>query len=87
MGAAKSYTSFDYKPGKMVPVVASFDTSGHIVPLWVRINGAAYKINSFWISSHFLDICEYRCKIIDGDYQKPLTLIYYGKERIWFIDS
>ena len=32
-----SYTSYDYKSMKVVPVIASFDTEGHIKPLYVRI--------------------------------------------------
>ena len=85
MGAITSYTSFDYEPVNMVPVIASFDTEGHMTPLWVRINGNAYKIESFWVSTHFIDIIEYKCKVIDGNCLKPLNLTYYGREKVWLI--
>ena len=85
MGAIKSYTSFDYEPANMVPVIASFDTEGHIKPIYVRLNGIAYHVDSYWVCSHFADILEYNCKVAVGDCLRPLKLTYYGKERVWLM--
>lgn len=46
MSQIVSYNSFDYKPIHTVPVIVSFDSQGHIAPLWVRINGQPYKVES-----------------------------------------
>ena len=37
MPAQVSYTSYDYAPVEIIPVIASFDSEGHIRPLYVRI--------------------------------------------------
>ena len=85
MAGFVSYTSFDYKPVNIVPVIASFDSEGNIVPLYARINGESYKIASHWVSSTFSNSLEYKCKVIDGDSLKPLSLTYYRNEGVWTI--
>lgn len=85
MGKKVSYTSFDYKPVEIVPVIATFDTEGHITPLYVRIDGESYKISSSWASYVFSNVVNYKCKIIDGNYEKPLSLSYHREEGMWTI--
>lgn len=85
MNQIVSYNSFDYKPIHTVPVIASFDSQGHIAPLWVRINGQAYKIESFWSSHCFRNIVDFKCKIIDGESLRPLALTFYREEGMWTI--
>lgn len=85
MGAYVSRTSFDYKPVTIVPVIASFDTDGHIAPLYVRINGISMKVASFYERNKFSNSVEFFCKVIDGDYLKPVQLSYYTAERVWTI--
>lgn len=80
-----SYTSFDYAPVDIVPVIASFDAQGHIAPLYVRINGIALKIESFWISSTFHNIVDFKCKVSDNGYLKPLALSFHQQEGMWTI--
>lgn len=41
-----SFNSYDYERVKCVPVIASFDSDGHIMPLYVRINGQPFKVES-----------------------------------------
>lgn len=80
-----SYTSFDFKTIEIVPVIASFDTEGHICPLYVRIGRNSFKINSYFVSSKYSNITEFRCKIADRDCSRPLSLTYYGTEGMWTI--
>lgn len=80
-----SYTSYDFMPMDIVPVIASFDTSGHIKPLYVRIGEESYKICSYWIQRKFANILEFNCQIIVGKYKKPLLLAYYQAEGVWGI--
>ena len=87
MNAKVSYTSYDYEPVTIVPVVASFDTSGHVRPMYVRLYGQVYKIDSFWEKSALSTRTEYICKIIDGDCLKPLTLTYCPREGMWTIPA
>lgn len=85
MSATVSYTSHDYQAVTAVPVIASFDSDGHISPLYVRINHESYKIASFWVRSNFANTIEFNCKIIDGEFLKPLLLTYYKAEDVWAI--
>ena len=78
-----SYTSFDFTNCTVVPVIASFDTTGHICPLYVRIEGISYKIQSYYVQSGYSHITEFRCKIIDGEIEKPIALSYYSAEGMW----
>lgn len=80
-----SYTSFDYRPVDIVPVIASFDSEGHIKPLYVRINGESYKVVSHWVSSTFHNTVDFKCKIADGDYLKPLALTFHREEGMWTV--
>lgn len=69
----------------MVPVIASFDTDGNILPLYVRIHGEGLKIHSSRVHRVFSNIIEFHCKVIDYNYLKPLILSYYIAENIWVI--
>lgn len=88
MGAKYSFNSMDFKPYTAVPVIASFDTAGHIAPLYVRLNGESHRILSYWIrNSGFLNTLEFSCKIEDDGFEKPLLLLYYFDEATWVIKS
>lgn len=80
-----SYTSFDYAPVDIVPVIASFDSEGHIKPLYVRINNEILKIDSCWVSSTFHNTTEFKCKVIDNNRIKPLKLTFHATESMWTI--
>lgn len=82
----ESRYSFDYDPQQIVPVIASFDTDGHIKPLYVRILGDSYKIISQWTPvSNFSGITEYNCKIIVRGFARQILLKYYAREKVWTI--
>lgn len=88
MSGQISYTSYDYKPVDIVPVVASFDSDGHVKPLWVRIGTSAYKVVSSWRqNSMYSNIITYNCKLQDNDYLRPLAITYHPKECVWTIDK
>ncbi len=78
-----SYTNFDYRPINIVPVIASFDSEGHIAPLYVRIDGESYKIDSYWSSSSFRNSVEFKCKVVCGEYLRPLSLTFHREEGMW----
>jgi len=83
MAGFVSYNSFDYRSVDIVPVIASFDTEGHMLPLFVRIKGESFKIESAWAQNCFRNVIEYKCKLIDGDLLKPLALTFYREEGMW----
>lgn len=79
--------SFEYDPQKIVSVIASFDTEGHVKPLYVRIGECPYKIISQWTPerSVYSGAIEYNCKVAINGYERPLLLKYYSREKIWTI--
>lgn len=81
-----SYNSYDYERVKCVPVIASFDSDGHIMPLYVRINGQPFKVDSYWVKNTFTKYdFEFNCKVTDGERLIPLALTYHQAERVWTI--
>ena len=80
-----SYTNYDYIKMEKVSVIASFDTEGHIKPLYVRIGDGEYRVSSFWVKHRFINVSEYHCELIDGDVLRPVTLTFYQADGIWCI--
>lgn len=78
-----SHSAFDCTSTIIVPVIASFDSNGKINPLYVRIHGASYKIDSSTIGSNFVNTIDFHCKVIDGDSLKPLMLTFHRREGMW----
>lgn len=85
MEAKISGNSYDFKAVTPVPVIASFDTHGHILPLYVRLDGISYKICSCRADRKFSGIVEFCCRLYDGNSIKILTLTYYKKEDVWAV--
>lgn len=69
----------------LVPVIASFDSGGHVKPLYVRINGEPLRIHSSQVKPSFLGTVEFECQVIDGEYLKPLSLTYHRQDCVWTI--
>lgn len=85
MDTTVSYTSYDFKPGSIVPVIASFDSEGHVKPLYVRIGELSLKVQSSWMVPSFPNVLEFRCKVIDGEQLKLIILEYHQRECVWII--
>lgn len=78
-----SNSNFDCTSTIIVPVIASFDSEGRIKPLYARIHGTSYKIDSSRMSSNFVNTAEFHCKVIDGNSLKPLLLTFHRREGMW----
>ena len=78
-----SHSDFDCTSTIIVPVIVSFDSNGKINPLYVRIHGASYKIDSSYMHTNFINTIDFNCKVIDGDSIKPLLLTFHRKEGVW----
>lgn len=83
MSGVTSATSYDCNTSEIVSVIASFDTDGHVKPLYVRINQESLKVHSSWMKPSFRGVLEFQCKVIDNDCLKPLTISYYKNENVW----
>lgn len=80
-----SNTSYDFYNADIVSVIASFDTDGHVRPLYVRINEDSLKVHSSWLKPAYRGTLEFQCKVIDSDCLKPLILTYHKVENVWTI--
>lgn len=76
-------TPTDYPSQQIVSVIASFDTDGHIKPIYVRIGSESYKIQSCWLKPSFYGQQTFYCKVIDNNTLKPLELTYHIMESAW----
>lgn len=83
MPAYISHNSYDHSRIEIIPVIASFDSEGHVRPLYVRIAGEALKVHSFWVKPSFSGLIEYSCKVVDGDCLKPLQMTYHQTDCVW----
>lgn len=72
-----------YSHLNIVSVIASFDSEGHVKPLYVRIAGESFKVHSSYVKACCSDILELNCQIIDQECLKPLLLTYFPHDRIW----
>lgn len=84
-GAFFSYKSFDETSTSIVPVIASFDATGHVKPLYVRLGRTPFKVCDYFVSSKYSGITEFRCTIAAGNSLKPLQLSYYSSEGMWTV--
>ena len=84
-GAFVSCKSFDETATSIVPVIASFDATGHIKPLYVRLGRTSFKICDCFVNSKYSGITEFRCTISVGVSLKPLQLSYYSSEGMWTV--
>ena len=72
----------------LVSVIASFDTSGSLTPLYVRIGEESLKIYNATLTdvSTYKQYC-FNCEVMDGDTVKPLKLIYHLGENVWSVPN
>jgi len=87
MGAIISYGLKDCNHIVMVPVISSFDTSGKIMPLYIRLEGEQYKIYNPILKDSNMSILSFQCEVMDCDRVKPITLHYHIKEHTWSIPA
>lgn len=74
--------SSNYEP---VSVIASFDTKGHVRPLYIRVESESLKVHSCWQKPSFRGAIEFQCKVIDNNCLKNLNVIYNQSDNIWSI--
>lgn len=77
--------TFEFYNSDLVSVIASFDTEGHIRPLYVRIGEESYKVHSSWLKPSFDLQSTFQCQVMDGQQLKPLVLTYHQRESVWTI--
>ena len=79
---------FAYNPNIVpVPVIASFDTQGKIIPLYFRYEGLKLKVDHLkWSSDRMEFIIKYCCEITLQDRIQEVTLYYHKKMDMWTME-
>ena len=86
MAGIPTYNSYDTSNSKLVPVIASYDSLGNIAPLYVRVNGNAYKILAYY-QTPALKLPTFNCKIEYYGYCKDIVLTYHPVEFVWTLKT
>lgn len=80
----KEAPSVDLKNQIIVPVIASFNNDGKIIPLYFAIEGIRIKIDHIkWESPNKAWGTQFRCEITLYDHVDTIDLYYYDSKRIW----
>lgn len=81
----QAYANDNYPIQTPVPVICSFNKEGRIRPLYVRINGEAFKVCSAYEKPSFENAAIFQCEIADNEQLKQLTLEYRYREHLWLM--
>lgn len=72
----------------LVPVIASFDTFGKIIPLYFRYEGLRLKIDHIkQFNDRTVDIVKFCCEITLQDRVQEVILYYHKKNGMWTLEK
>ncbi len=80
-----SRTTYDIDKGETVPAIASFDDTGQIVPLYLRINGQSHRVLNYIRKNEGRRVAIYQCDIEDNGKRKWLRVKYCYEEGVWMV--
>ncbi len=87
MAGIVSKNSVDLESVMVVPVITSFSAQGRIKPLYVRIHGKAFKIDTSYEICNFINTIDFSCKVIDGNSTRPIKLTFHRNEGMWTVQT
>lgn len=70
---------------KVVPVIATYDGNGNILPLYVRIGEESFKIYNAYVSESTYRILTFKGEVMVQDAVRPIKLSYFMNDLIWCI--
>lgn len=83
MSAIVSHGLHDCRHLKLVSVIASFNSDGNIIPLYVRIGTESLKIYNAYQSESTFQLMNFKCEVMDNDTVKPIKLTYHLNDHKW----
>lgn len=80
---------FAYNPNLVVvPVIASFDTQGKIMPIYLRYEGLKLKIDHVkWTDDRMVYVKKFCCEITLQDRVQEVILYYHKKIDVWTMEK
>lgn len=68
---------------KAVPAIATYDSNGNILPIYVRIDGERLKVYNAYVSESTRKILTFKGEVMVQDIVKPIKLNYYVDDLVW----
>ncbi len=68
-----------------VPVIAGFDTDGHIIPLLVKLENERYDILSYYLKRSTATKREFIIYVVINNIKISMSLTYFVPEEVWGI--
>lgn len=68
-----------------IQVIASFNTKGQVLPLWVKIGSMTFKIESCVLKSTQVHIYNFSCEIIDESIKKTIRIAFNARDCLWYL--
>lgn len=72
---------------KVVPVIATYDGNGNILPLYVRIGEETFKIYNAYVSESNFRILTFKGEVMVQDAVRPIKLSYFINDLTWCIPN
>ena len=67
-----------------VPVIASFNTEGNMIPIYFSVEGIKIKIDKIiWNKENLAWGSQYRCRICVCDVLEEIELMYFKHKNMW----
>lgn len=66
-----------------IPVIASFDTQGHLIPLYIRIHQTKLEVESYWLKPSTYREVLFCCKVNDGYREQIIDIHYNISQMTW----
>lgn len=71
-----------------VPVIATFNISGDIKPLYFSVEGIRLKIDNIrYINSNNKEKPVFKCEVTFSDRVQEVTLTYHKRQDVWTMDK
>ena len=79
--------SYNSDPIEIVPVIATYDTEGHLKPIYVRLNGTGYKVDTYLVKASLENDRDFYCTLKKNEASFRIILTYHMKEAVWSITN
>ena len=79
--------SYNSDPIEIVPVIATYDTEGNLKPIYVRLNGTGYKVDTYLVKASMENDKDFYCTLSHNDISLRIILTYHVKETAWSITN
>lgn len=68
----------------IVPVIASFNKEGNMIPIYFSVEGIKIKIDRIiWAKEKLAWGSHYKCRICVSDVAEEIELMYYKSRNMW----